>query len=39
MASQLLFTPLMAHQTGVFAPGAKATFFLSGTTTPDHCLC
>ena len=34
MAVQLLFTPNYAFADGEFAPGALATFFLSGTTTP-----
>lgn len=34
MAQQALFAPVSAFQNGVYAPGAKATFYLSGTTTP-----
>lgn len=34
MATQLLFLPQIAFASGVFAPGARARFFLSGTTTP-----
>ena len=34
MAVQALFTRNYAIQNGVFTPGAKATFYLAGTTTP-----
>lgn len=34
MATALIYTPEMAFQSGVFAPGAKAYFYLTGTTTP-----
>jgi hypothetical protein len=34
MAVQLLYTPNYAIDDGVFAPGARASFFLSDTTTP-----
>lgn len=34
MTTQLLFLPTIAFASGVFAPGAKARFFLSGTSTP-----
>lgn len=33
MATQLLFTPLMAFKNGVFSAGATVEFYLSGTTT------
>ena len=34
MAVQIIFSQNMAFDAGVFAPGAKVSFFLSGTTTP-----
>lgn len=34
MSDQLMFTPLQAFSSGVFASGAKATFYRTGTTTP-----
>lgn len=33
MSKQLLVAPMVLFQSGVFAPGAKVRFFLSGTTT------
>lgn len=34
MTNQLLYAPQMAFAGGVYAPGAKATFYQTGTTTP-----